>query len=110
MPAVQRFVMVVEPAERAVWGERAAKAGVTTAEFVRRAAAAYDPEEAAEMEMLRALLPDLREAATDMRESLAEAQRALAEALDPERDAEAKRRAEASITDAEVEAMAELLA
>ncbi len=110
MAATQRFVMMVDPAERAAWGVRAADVGVTTAEFVRRAASIYDPEQLDQQRELSALLPELRSAAGAMRTSLAEAKAALAYALDPERDREARAKARAEIDDASIDAVAELIA
>ncbi len=110
MGATQRFVMMVDPTERAAWGARAADVGVTTAEFVRRAASVYDPEAADQQRELAALLPELRSAAEAMRVSLAEARSALAYALDPERDREARVRARAEIDDMSIDAVSALIA
>ncbi len=108
--ASQRFVMMVAPSERHKWGERAKNAGMTTAEFVRRAAEAFDPEEAAAMAELEALLPEFNENIDAIRASMAAMQARIDWALDPRRDEEARAKARASITDAEIEAMAMLLA
>ena len=110
MAATQRFVMVVDPAERAAWGERAQRAGLTVAEFLRQAANVYDPDDLVHARELRALMPELRGAAADIRARLGEARERLDYALDPARDEEARARAVESITPAEVDAMAELLA
>ena len=38
MPATARMIMMVEPTEKARWKAKAAEAGISTAEFLRRAA------------------------------------------------------------------------
>lgn len=56
MASTARMILVVEPAEKARWMADARKAGVSTAEYLRRAAAVYDPElTPADIEMIRAL-------------------------------------------------------
>ena len=108
--ASQRFVMMVAPSERREWGERAKNAGMTTAEFVRRAAEAFDPEEAAAMAELEALLPEYTENIDAIRASIAAMHATLDWALDPKRDEEAREKARSSITEDEIAAMATLLA
>lgn len=56
MASTARMILVVEPAEKARWTADARKAGISTAEYLRRAAAVYDPElTPADIEMIRTL-------------------------------------------------------
>lgn len=107
--ASQRFVMVVDPLERAGWGERAAKAGLTTAEFVRRAASAYDPEDAALLDELELLLPEFNAAIDNILSNIAKMNATLDYALDPQRDVEARAKARAAIDEDDIDAMERLI-
>lgn len=55
-------------------------------------------------------MPELRTATEEIRAALTAAKTSLAHALDPARDEEARERAHASITEAEADAVAALLA
>ena len=43
MAASARMILMVDPAEKTRWTEEASKDGISTAEFLRRAATRYDP-------------------------------------------------------------------
>jgi hypothetical protein len=60
MPASERVVVLMTPEEKAALDSKAAQAGrISTAEFVRRAVAAYDGETERDAAELRALLASL---------------------------------------------------
>jgi hypothetical protein len=60
MPASERVVVLMTPEEKAALDSKAARAGqISTAEFVRRAVAAYDGESERDAAELRALLATL---------------------------------------------------
>lgn len=110
MASSQRFVMMVDPAERAEWGERAARAGITTAELVRRGVSAYHPDEDELRTALELLLPEFHAAVDRIDRTLTHTIAGLDAALDPAREAEMRSRARASISDDEIAAVADLLA
>ncbi|HSK38411.1 MAG TPA: hypothetical protein VK943_01465 [Arenibaculum sp.] len=56
MPATERVVVLMDPSEKKEVEERARNAGVTTAEYMRRSAEAYDPDSAENLEELEAML------------------------------------------------------
>ena len=75
MAATARMILQVDPVEKARWTAAARKAGISTSEFVRRAAAApeVDPElilTREEAELIRGLSVELKGAAGRMAENL----------------------------------------
>jgi hypothetical protein len=55
-----RLTLLVAPADKAAIAARAAALDMSVSELVRRAALDYDPAEAAHLDELRALLPELK--------------------------------------------------
>lgn len=61
MASTARMILMVEPVEKARWTADARKAGISTAEFLRRAAAVYDPElTPAEAEVAHLLIAEMQ--------------------------------------------------
>jgi hypothetical protein len=82
MAATERVVVLMSRAEKAALESRAAAAGrLSTAEFIRRATAAYDAETARDEAELAALLPILRATHTETLRRLDEAERKVDETL-----------------------------
>lgn len=60
MASTARMILLVEPYEKARWTADARKAGISTAEYIRRAAAVYDPElTPADIEMIRTMTAEV---------------------------------------------------
>ena len=60
MASTARMILLVEPDEKARWTADARKAGISTAEYIRRAAAVYDPElTPADIEMIRTMTTEV---------------------------------------------------
>ena len=95
--ASQRFVMMVDPAEREEWRAKASRAGITTAEFIRRAVAWYDPEDADALTELEVLMPEFQAALSGIHQSLDHSIAALKWATDPQRDVESRAKVEAEL-------------
>lgn len=61
MASTARMILMVEPTEKARWAADARKAGISTAEFLRRAAAVYDAElTPAEVEVAKLLVAEMQ--------------------------------------------------
>lgn len=95
MAATARMILQVDPAEKARWTVEAHKAGISTSEFVRRAAAEHDPEliiTPQEAEILRVMTAEVNAAAARMAANLdsisATVREIIADLNDPVRDAE----------------------
>lgn len=91
MSGSARMILVVEPAEKARWTMEAKKAGISTAEYLRRAAAVYDPELTPEEtrmleEATREVIASIGRMAATLDDTLA----VMREANDPDRDARIK--------------------
>lgn len=71
--ASERLVVLMTPTDKTKLETAAAGAGMSVAEFVRRAVTAYDPDEAAEIQKLRDLTEELRLAADTLENSFDEA-------------------------------------
>lgn len=98
MAASERFIMMVEPNEKADWMSRARSNGLSTAEFVRRAVAAYEPDlDPSEIKELGLLAEQIRESTGRMEAKLDEAIALLREANDPGRDAQLRSKVEAEL-------------
>lgn len=103
MAATARMILQVDPAEKARWTAEARKAGISTSEFVRRAAAEHDPDlvlSPEDGELLRLMAAEVTAAAARMAEKLDAMSASLAEFHDPDRTekmrAQARRELEAS--------------
>ena len=93
MSGSARMILAVEPDEKRRWEGEARKAGISTAEFLRRAAAAYDPSvDPAEIEQVRAAIAEMSASATRMIATLDETLATLEAMDDPERDAKTRAR------------------
>lgn len=91
MSGSARMILAVDPDEKARWTAEAHKAGISTAEYLRRAAAAYEPEFSAEEQaQLIAATAEVNAALKRMVASLDRTIASLREANDPERDARIK--------------------
>lgn len=78
MPASERVVVLMSPAEKAALDAKAASAGrISTGELIRRAVEAYDEETAREAEELRSLLKVLEATHTETLRRLDEAEQNL---------------------------------
>jgi hypothetical protein len=86
--ATERLVVLMTPEDKSAVENKAAALGLKTAEFVRRAAAAYDPEEAASLVQLAALAADLKRSNQEAGEAL---DRALASVEETRRQLESHR-------------------
>ena len=89
MAATARMILQVDPAEKARWTAAARKAGISTSEFVRRAAAApaIDPEltlTPVEAEFLKLAAVEINAAAARMAANLDSIHAKLAGLNDPE--------------------------
>jgi hypothetical protein len=91
MASTARMILVVEPAEKARWEKEAKKAGISTAEFLRRAAAVYDSEFTPdEMLMLEAAAKEMNASVGRMVATLDATLAVMRDANDPDRDARLK--------------------
>ena len=91
MASTARMILAVEPDEKSRWEAEARKAGISTAEYLRRAAAQYDPEISPdEMRLLEALMEEFNASLGRMVATLDGTLASLREANDPERDAHFK--------------------
>ena len=100
MAATARMILQVDPAEKARWAAEAGRAGISTAEYLRRAAAAFDPANEfgpGEAEMLRLLASELNDAATRIAANLDAALATARELNDPGREAAIKARVMAEL-------------
>lgn len=89
MVATARMILHVDPLEKARWTAEARKAGISTSEFVRQAAAAHDPDlvlTPQDAELLRIMAAEINAAATRMATNLDAMSATLAEIADPERN------------------------
>lgn len=60
MASTARMILLVEPDEKARWTAEAVKAGISTAEYIRRAAAVYDPAlTPADIEIIRTMTAEV---------------------------------------------------
>lgn len=87
----ERMVLMIGTAEKAEITSRAKALGLTASEFVRRAAAAYEPAQEALLEELAVLGGELDRSADRLKAKLAEAERAAALTREHEEDREALR-------------------
>lgn len=81
----ERFHIVLNPAEKRRWTERAKAAGLPTSEYVRRAVETYaeEPEMTPlETELLELFLTELERTAEVVREAAVEARAAMARPLE----------------------------
>ena len=88
MASTARMILLVDPDEKARWTDEARKVGISTAEYIRRAAANYDPElNSDEAKLLKAATVEvgasIERTAAMLDRSIAE----MREANDPDRDA-----------------------
>lgn len=100
MAATARMILQVDPAEKARWTAEAKKAGISTSEFVRRAAAVHDPELVVtpeEAEALRAMTAEVDAAIARMAENLSAMSADLAEFHDPDLLEKSRARARAEL-------------
>lgn len=98
MASTARMILVVEPAEKARWAADARKAGISTAEYLRRAAAVYDPDlDPDETGVLKAATAEVLASIGRMAASFDKAISEMREANDPERDARFRAKAMAEI-------------
>jgi hypothetical protein len=82
MAATERVVVLMSPGEKQALERKAAAAGrLSTGEFIRRAAAAYDAETARDEAELATLLPLLRSTHAETLRRLDEAERRVDETL-----------------------------
>ena len=73
MAATARMILHVDPGEKARWVAEARKAGISTSEFVRRAAAGHDPDlviTPEEAEMLKQVTAEVNAATARMASNL----------------------------------------
>lgn len=100
MAATARMILQVDPAEKARWTAEARKAGISTSEFVRRAAAEHDPElviTAEESEALKWATAEIAAAAARIAQNLDAIEADLKAMLDPNRDEQIRREARAAL-------------
>ena len=98
MAGSARMILAVDPDEKSRWESEAQKAGISTAEFLRRAAAQYDPEITPdEMLMLEAAVKELNASAGRMLANLDATLATLAAMNDPGRDARTRARVMAEL-------------
>ena len=98
MASSARMILLVEPDEKARWTDEARRAGISTAEYIRRAAAVYDtdvdPDEAA---MLKAATAEVNASIARTAANLDKTIAEMRDANDPGRDARFKAKAMAEI-------------
>lgn len=93
MSGSARMILAVDPDEKARWTAEAQKAGISTAEYLRRAAAAYDPAiDPEEAELVRAAIAEITASATRMIAQLDETLASLRDLDDPEHEARTRAR------------------
>ncbi len=91
MASTARMILVVDTAEKARWTAEAKKAGISTAEYLRRAAAVYDPDfTPEESAMLAAATQEVVASIGRMATTLDATIAGMREANDPDRDARFK--------------------
>lgn len=93
MASTARMILVVDPAEKTRWTAEARKAGISTAEYLRRAAAAFDPRlDPDEAELVRAAIAEITASATRMIAQLDETLASLDDLNDPEHEVRVRAR------------------
>ena len=98
MASTARMILLVEPDEKARWTDEAKKAGISTAEYIRRAAAVYDPElSPADIEMFRTLTAEASASLARSTAMLDDMIASLKDLNDPAREAEVRARVMAEL-------------
>lgn len=93
MSGAARMILAVDADEKARWSSAATKAGISTAEYLRRAAAVYDPElTPEETELARTVIAEVNASVARMLVQLDEMLATLNDMNDPGHDARTRGR------------------